>query len=70
MKKLLLFLLVTASVSLDAQYLTNHAKNVDAKNVDGFYYHLPRNIIRLDFVIEKEQSLQKTILKKTTHLTE
>lgn len=58
MKKLLLFLLVTASISLDAQYLTNHAKNVDAKNVDGFYYHLPRNIIRLDFVIEKEQSLK------------
>lgn len=58
MKKLLLILFVIASLNLDAQYLTNHAKNVDTKNVDGFYYHLPRNIIRLDFVIEKEQSFK------------
>lgn len=58
MKKLFLILFLIASLNLDAQYLTNHAKNVDTKNVDGFYYHLPRNIIRLDFVIEKEQSFK------------
>lgn len=58
MKKLLLFLFVVASMNANAQYLTNYAKNVDTKNVDGYYYHLPRNIIRLDFVIEKEQSFK------------
>ena len=55
MKKLILALFLVASLNLDAQYLTNFAKNVNTKDVDGFYYHLPRNIIRLDFVIEKEE---------------
>lgn len=55
MKKLILALFLVASLNLDAQYLTNFAKNVNTKDVDGFYYYLPRNIIRLDFVIEKEE---------------
>ena len=55
MKKLILALFLVASLNIDAQYLTNFANNVNTKDVDGFYYHLPRNIIRLDFVIEKEE---------------
>lgn len=58
MKKLFLILFVLISLNLDAQYLTNYAKNVNTKNVDGYYYHLPRNIIRLDFIIEKEESFK------------
>lgn len=55
MKKLFLILFVIVSFNLNAQYITNYAKNVNSKDVDGFYYHLPRNIVRLDFEIEKEQ---------------
>lgn len=55
MKKLFLALFLIASLNIDAQYLTNYAKSVNTKDVDGFYYHLPRNIIRIDFVIEKEE---------------
>ena len=55
MKKLFLILFVIVSSNLNAQYITNYAKNVNSKDVDGYYYHLPRNILRLDFEIEKEQ---------------
>lgn len=58
MKKLFLILFVIASLNLDAQYVTNHVKNVNAKDSDGYYYQLPRNIIQIDFVIEKEQSFK------------
>lgn len=58
MKKLFLALFLIVSLNIDAQYLTNYAKSVNTKDADGFYYHLPRNIIRLDFVIEKEELLK------------
>ncbi len=58
MKKLFLALFVIVSLSLNAQYITNHAKNVNSKDVDGFYYHLPRNIVRVDFLIEKSQDVK------------
>ena len=58
MKKLFLLLFVIASLNLDAQYLTSFAKDVNTKDVDGFYYHLPRNVIRLDLVIEKQQFIK------------
>ena len=55
MKKLLLLLFTVITLSSNAQYITNFAKNVNNKETDGFYYHLPRNIIKVDFVIEKTQ---------------
>ncbi|MBQ8222455.1 MAG: DUF4831 family protein [Bacteroidales bacterium] len=58
MKKLLIVLFVFVSLSLNAQHVTNHAKNVNNKEVDGFYYHLPRNIVRVDFVVEKNQDVK------------
>lgn len=58
MKKLLLLLFVTINLSLNAQYLTNFAKNVNTKDTDGFYYSLPRTIIRLDFEVVKNQNLR------------
>lgn len=56
MKKLLLILFVIVSLNLDAQYVTNYAKNVKQTEVDGVFYYLPRNIVRVDFVVEKNQS--------------
>lgn len=55
MKKLFLILFVIVSLKLDAQYITNYAKNVKQTETDGIYYYLPRNVIRLDFVVEKNQ---------------
>ena len=55
MKKLFLILFVIASLTLDAQYITNYAKNVKQTEIDGVYYYLPRNIIQIDFIIEKNQ---------------
>ena len=55
MKKLFLILFVIVSLKLDAQYITNYAKNVKQTEIDGIYYYLPRNVIRLDFVVEKNQ---------------
>ena len=53
MKKLFLALFVILSLNLDAQYITNHAKNIKQTEIDGLYYHLPRNIIRIDFFVEE-----------------
>ena len=58
MKKLFLALFVIVSLNINAQYITNFAKNVNCKEVEGFYYHLPRNVIRVDFVIEKSQDVK------------
>lgn len=58
MKRLFLALFVIVSLNLNAQYITNHAKNVSSKDIDGYYYHLPRNIIRVDFTIEKNQEVK------------
>ncbi len=53
MKKLLLFLSLFASLSLEAQFITTFAKNATETQDDGIYYYLPRNVIRLEFIIEE-----------------
>lgn len=58
MRKLLLILLVIISIKLDAQYVTNLAKNVKQTETNGYYYYLPRNIIRIDFTIEENQEFR------------
>ena len=58
MKRLLVILFVIISLNLDAQYITNHAKNVKQTETEGVYYYLPRNIVRLDFVVEKKQEMK------------
>lgn len=45
MKKLLLFLFITISLNLNAQYITFFSKNADFKQSEGVYYYLPRNVI-------------------------
>ena len=58
MKKLLVLLFVVIALNTNAQYITNFAKNVNNKETDGFYYHLPRNIVRVDFVVERTQEVK------------
>ena len=58
MKKLFLLLFVVIALNTNAQYITNFAKNVNNKETDGFYYHLPRNIVRVDFVVERTQEVK------------
>lgn len=58
MKKLLTLLFVVFTLNANAQYITNFAKNVSSKETDGFYYHLPHNIIKVDFTIEKTQDIK------------
>ena len=53
MKKLLLILTLFASFNLDAQYVTTFAKNAANSQDDGFFYYLPRNVIKLEFTIEQ-----------------
>lgn len=55
MKKLCLILFVMIALNLDAQYITNYAKNIKQSEVDGLYYYLPRNIIRIDMTIEENR---------------
>ena len=58
MKKLFLTLFVIVSLNINAQYITNHAKNIKQTEVDGLYYSLPRNVVRLDFEVEKTQEVK------------
>ena len=58
MKKLLVLLFVVFSLNANAQYVTNFAKNVNNKETDGFYYHLPRNVVKVDFVVERTQNVK------------
>lgn len=58
MKKLLILLFVAFALNVNAQYVTNFARNINNKETDGFYYHLPRNIIKVDFTIEKTQDVR------------
>ena len=53
MKKLFLILSLIASLSLEAQFVTTFAKNVPETQEDGIFYYLPRNIIRLEFLVEE-----------------
>ncbi|MBR5782273.1 MAG: DUF4831 family protein [Bacteroidales bacterium] len=58
MKKLLVLLFVVIALNSNAQYVTNFAKNVNNKDIDVVYYHLPRNIIKIDFTIEKSHDFK------------
>ena len=58
MKKLLLLLFVLTALNVNAQYITSYAKKINNQETDGFYYHLPRNIIKVDFTIEKTQDVK------------
>ena len=53
MKKLLLILVLLASVRLEAQFVTTFAKNATESQMEGVLYYLPRNVIRLEFTIEE-----------------
>jgi len=53
MKKLFLIFTLLASFSLDAQYVTTFAKNAAESQDDGFFYYLPRNVLKLEFTIEQ-----------------
>lgn len=53
MKKIFLSLFVILSLNINAQYIVNYAQNVDQNLIDGLYYNLPRNVIRLDFEVEQ-----------------
>ena len=55
MKRIFLLLFIIISLNLDAQYIVNYAQNVEQSDIDGFYYNLPNNVIRLDFVVEQTQ---------------
>lgn len=68
MKKLILILFVALSFNLDAQYITNYAKNVKQTEIDGIYYYLPRNIIKLDFTIEENQEIKGKFVNYTKEL--
>ncbi len=58
MKKLLLILFVTIALNLNAQYLITHGNNVKSIENEGFYYYLPRNILRLDIEVEQKQEIK------------
>ncbi len=68
MKKLFLILFVILSFNLDAQYITNYAKNVKQTEIDGIYYYLPRNVIKLDFTIEENQEIKGKFSNYTKEL--
>ena len=53
MKKIFLILSLFVSLSLDAQFVTTLAKNVPETQEDGVFYYLPRNVIRLEFLVEE-----------------
>ena len=53
MKKLFLILSLLSTLSLEAQFVTTCAKNVPETQEDGIFYYLPRNIIRLEFLVEE-----------------
>lgn len=55
MKRLLLVLMLFASLSIDAQIVTTFAKNVTEYQSEGVLYYLPRNVIRLEFTVEKTE---------------
>lgn len=56
MKKLLITNLVlflfAFCIQVNAQYVVSHAKAANIQQ-EGFYYSLPRNLIRLDFILEE-----------------
>lgn len=54
MKRALLILsLIMMSIGLQAQFVTTHAKDLNESDDDGIFYYLPRNVIKLEFTVEK-----------------
>ena len=68
MKKLILILFVALSFNIEAQYITNYAKNVKQTEIDGIYYYLPRNVIKLDFTIEEKQDIKGKFVNYTKEM--
>ena len=68
MKKLILILFVALSFNIEAQYITNYAKNVKQTEIDGIYYYLPRNVIKLDFTVEEKQDIKGKFVNYTKEL--
>ncbi|MGN0033384.1 MAG: DUF4831 family protein [Candidatus Limimorpha sp.] len=56
MKKLLLIILSVTTLSVNAQYLTTNAKNIDCREVSGVYYYLPRNTVKIQFTIQETRT--------------
>lgn len=54
MKKLLLILSLFVSLSVEAQYVATYGGTVASQN-DGFYYFMPRTVIKLAVTIEETQ---------------
>lgn len=68
MKKLILILFVALSFNIEAQYITNYAKNIKQTEIDGIYYYLPRNVIKLDFTIEEKQDIKGKFVNYTKEM--
>lgn len=68
MKKLILILFVALSFNIEAQYITNYAKNIKQTEIDGIYYYLPRNVIKLDFTVEEKQDIKGKFVNYTKEL--
>lgn len=58
MKKLFLLLFLIISLNIKAQYIVNYASNINQNEIDGIYYNLPRNVIRLDFTVESVHEIK------------
>ena len=58
MRKVFLLLFLIVSLSAKTQYVVNYAQNVDQNELDGIYYNLPRNVIRLDFEVERTYEMK------------
>lgn len=50
-------MIILGAGQLSAQYLTTHAKSAIPGQQKGFYYALPRTVLRFDFVVEETQKL-------------
>lgn len=55
---LVLAFMALTSVTVQAQYVTTHAKASMPSQQNGIYYSLPRTVLQLDFVIEETQSFE------------
>ena len=77
MKKLFLLLFLIISLNIKAQYIVNYASNINQNEIDGIYYNLPRNVIRLDFTVEclheikgKYSDFAKELLETNNYIKE
>lgn len=58
MRSFLLIFFLIVTLNLDAQYVTNHVKNVKPNETEGVYYYLPRNVLRIDVEVEQVQEMK------------